>query len=459
MSPSIRLLFVWLSASLAALSAEAAADYGVDCSFPIHSREWGCGDLLGNRTQIYNDFMDGCRAHLGAHQAHRCDATEDDRLAMSVRQPMSMVNYTSTGYKKVRAPPALFDLLLAHWENNQHMKKAEVWFTGNTYTNHWESPSYMVSVEDTKLRGGGAVLKQKLWDTVKRTIEEWTGMEQKPTSMYGIREYTNNAVLSPHVDRLPLVSSCIVNVAQDIDEDWPLKIYDREGKGMLKCVMMIHVFPSLLLVLLILTTFSICSTAVNVTMKPGDMVLYESGSLIHGRPFPLVGRSYASIFIHFEPTGRKLGDTSNQYLETLDDFFPPYLGEGSPEMDHWAANNPGGWRKPVPSAPNQLLSSPEAHNAAALGDVDRLAKLAKSNKGALKKKDANGWHPIHEATRAGHTDAVKILLQHGENKDARTGHSGKGGSVLNLALAHLDEEHDLVQYLRSIGANDFEQEL
>lgn len=68
------------------------------------------------------------------------------------------------------------------------------------------------------------------------------------------------AILAPHVDRLPLVSSCIVNVAQDVDEPWPLEVIDREGK------------------------------AVNVTMEPGDMVLYESHSLIHGRPFPLKGR-------------------------------------------------------------------------------------------------------------------------------------------------------------------------
>jgi hypothetical protein len=32
----------------------------------------------------------------------------------------------------------------------------------------------------------------------------------------------------------------------------------------------------------------------------GDMVLYESHSVIHGRPFPLKGRYYANIFIHFE---------------------------------------------------------------------------------------------------------------------------------------------------------------
>ena len=60
--------------------------------------------------------------------------------------------------------------------------------------------------------------------------------------------------MSPHVDRNPLIALAIINVAQDPDmtEDWPLEVIDREGK------------------------------AVNVSMVPGDMVLYESGTLIHG---------------------------------------------------------------------------------------------------------------------------------------------------------------------------------
>ncbi len=43
--------------------------------------------------------------------------------------------------------------------------------------------------------------------------------------------------------------------------------------------------------------------ATNITMEVGDMVLYESHSVIHGRPFPLKGDwLYANIFVHFEPT-------------------------------------------------------------------------------------------------------------------------------------------------------------
>lgn len=200
-----------------------------------------------------------------------------------------------------------------------------------------------------------------IWDAAKVTIEQWTGMEQKPTSMYGIRKYTNGAILAPHVDRLPLVSSCIINVDQDVDEPWPLEVYDRNGN------------------------------AVNVTMEPGDMVLYESGSLIHGRPFPMKGRYYANIFIHFEPTGRRLNDHTLNYLDELDDFYPPYIRKDSPEKANWKSRNPGGWKKPSPSSMIHDTHSPEAHAAAATGDIIRLAALAKKDQKALHRKDINGW--------------------------------------------------------------------
>jgi hypothetical protein len=36
----------------------------------------------------------------------------------------------------------------------------------------------------------------------------------------------------PHsVDRLPLVASAILNVAQDVDEPWPTEIYDHQGRA------------------------------------------------------------------------------------------------------------------------------------------------------------------------------------------------------------------------------------
>ena len=58
-----------------------------------------------------------------------------------------------------------------------------------------------------------------------------------------------------HVDTVGThVVSAIINVDQEVDEDWRLLILDHEDRE--------HW----------------------VTMEPGDMLLYESAKLLHGRP-------------------------------------------------------------------------------------------------------------------------------------------------------------------------------
>ena len=260
------------------------------------------------------------------------------------------------------------------------LKKNKTKITKNSYTNNWKAPTYMASVENNQLRGGGTSLKNRIWEAARPTIEAWTGMKLKPSSLYGIRVYTEGAVLAPHVDRLPLVSSCIINVAQDVEEDWILEVYDRHDR------------------------------AVNVSMSPGDMVLYESGSLMHGRPFPLKGKFYANIFIHFEPTGEHIRDGD---WDEIDEFFPPYLLHESPEEANWARRHPSGWEKPSPAAVH--VSKPIGHAAAASGDVGALKELAADNKKALHVKDKNGWQPLHEAVRGGHMEAVDFLIKNGAN--------------------------------------------
>lgn len=89
----------------------------------------------------------------------------------------------------------------------------------------------MISVEDSKLRGGGSALKQHIWSAARDTIQEWTGEELTQCSLYGVRVYYEGSVLAPHVDRLPLVSSAIINVAQDLDEPWPLEVVSHDGKA------------------------------------------------------------------------------------------------------------------------------------------------------------------------------------------------------------------------------------
>ena len=50
------------------------------------------------------------------------------------------------------------------------------WPAGNTYTNHWDEPTMMVSLENRKLRGG-LDLKNRVWSGARAILEEWSGQE------------------------------------------------------------------------------------------------------------------------------------------------------------------------------------------------------------------------------------------------------------------------------------------
>ena len=93
------------------------------------------------------------------------------------------------------------------------------------------------------MSAGGIELKQQLWNAARDTISEWTGQQLAECSLYGIRIYKEGSVLAPHVDRLPLVSSAIINVDQDVDEPWPIEVIRHDG------------------------------VVVNITMAPGDLIL------------------------------------------------------------------------------------------------------------------------------------------------------------------------------------------
>jgi hypothetical protein len=64
--------------------------------------------------------------------------------------------------------------------------------------------------------------------------------------------------------------------------------------------------------------------------------------------------------------------------------------------------------------------------------------------------DENGWQPIHEASRVGHTAVVKYLLQQGADVNSRT-HSGRGSSPMHVAIDSLGKDHAVVKFLQQNG--------
>jgi prolyl 4-hydroxylase len=318
--------------------------------------------------------------------------------------------------------------------------------------NNWISESTFVSVEDSKLRGGGFALKQKLWNEAHDVIAEWTGQELTQCSLYGVRIYHEDAMLATHVDRLPLVSSAIINIDQDLDEPWPLEVIGHDGK------------------------------AYNVTMEPGDMVLYESHSVLHGRPFPLKGRFMANIFVHFEPTGHTVRHNAGMTDEadmTVDQKYrqalanaqaghehehkglPSYIIPNSPEESHWRAQHPTSTNGEEEDEDEEeetfTTGSTPAHRHAALGRIKDLEQYIKENKDAVNARDANGWTPLIESARGGHLEIVKLLVEHGADINVKS--YGSGATALWWAKQTHGDDHPVIEFLESLGALEAGPEL
>ena len=445
----------------------ASPAYGTDVSFPIHSHtvstnydwlphnthpeEYSIApeyqdqpvQTLGNKEAEYNAYVQGCRDHYGK-KARACDESERDRINMNLRQPAAMQNYTDLGFRKVQAPKEIMSLLTNFWERNKNRQIQERWSTGNTYVNHWETDTYMLSVDNPSLEGGGSHLKQKIWDMAKQTLEQWSNQELSPSSLYGIRVYKEGAVLAPHVDRLPLVISCIINVAQDADaEPWPLELYAHDGQ------------------------------AYNVTMEVGDMVLYESHSVVHGRPFPLKGKYYSNVFVHFEPLGHSLrhearitgGNDDGALFDValkvpaanrVMDDLPPYILKGTLEEERWRQQHKKRETTGESTGAREFVDGvvTPAHTAAGDGDLDIIRMIAASNeKGQFHVKDPNGWQPLHEAARYGSVEIVEILIEHGVDINARP-NDGLGGSPLWWSDTTHGENSPVSKLLRKHGAKN-----
>jgi len=390
--------------------------YGPDVSWAIRTKElkWG------NTQSLYNDFIEECRKAAGPKKAkYVCDQGEDFRIHMNTFQPMSMRNYTRLGFKKIRAPEEAFSLIKDFWDKNKHKNESE-WHSINTYHNMWSSPPTIVNIQEKK-HGGGPDVTSKVWEAARQSLEDWTGMHLSPCSIWGIRIYHNNSILTTHVDRNPLVISAIINVDQDVDEPWPLEVWGHDGKPY------------------------------NITMEPGDMVMYQSHSTLHGRPFPMRGRHFANIFVHFEPLGvfrRENHEDLNpdmvaheDSMSSREEGLPPYVFPGTPWDEQWHEQNPEGW----------YLLRNDLTAAVRTGNLRTIDNLYIQDASSITEVDDNGWNALHEATRSGHLHVAKYLIERNVVLNVKTGH-GRGQTALRLARDYHGEESEMYKYLEEMGA-------
>ena len=77
---------------------------------------------------------------------------------------------------------------------------------------------------------------------------------------------------------------------------------------------------------------------------------------------------------------------------------------------------------------------------------------------AIDYRDEDGWQLLHSGAASGHTDVVKLLIEHRANLNSRT-HGGHGATPLYIAESNNGGFHPVVRYLKSLGALNLGPEL
>ena len=169
---------------------------------------------------------------------------------------------TRNGFLLTDAPANIYQAVHKYYQSNRKRTSAEQdpQFIHGDYS---ESPGRIVELSDE--------LREKIQNNLQPFVENWVGDYVDPSFVYGIHEFKKSAVIKMHRDQLHTHSvSAMINIDQTPNCEWPLVIEDhfyRQHK---------------------------------VRLKPGQMLVYESAKLLHGRPVPFSGDNYANVVVHFK---------------------------------------------------------------------------------------------------------------------------------------------------------------
>ena len=170
------------------------------------------------------------------------------------------------GFEKRRLERDVFQRIRARYALAAEDMREELDSSVGTYIETVNSslPATLVHIDDD--------FNRALLELMKPLHEEWCGFELEASSCYGFRVYLPGCYLHMHVDRPEshVVSSTLC-VDRQTYAPWPLHAEDADG------------------------------SACEIETEPGELVLYESARIAHGRPVPLNGRFHVALFLHYRP--------------------------------------------------------------------------------------------------------------------------------------------------------------
>ena len=179
-------------------------------------------------------------------------------------QVKRLPRFTDKGYKKTKIPEQLYTDLKHFYFSRGDLRQNET--SNSVAINLKDTVCTLVKLDEMMVKYTAEFLLP--------IVQEWSNCSLVKTMIFGVREYYKRNILRRHVDRIDThVISVILQIHKELDgaEDWPLEIVGMDG------------------------------LVRQIYLEPGDMLLYESTTLIHGRPTPFQGKVYANIFAHFKP--------------------------------------------------------------------------------------------------------------------------------------------------------------
>jgi len=220
-----------------------------------------------------DDRIDGLSASFVARRHSTTLMTHTRNLII----PQILPATHSKGFVKIKMPEGLHERLSRFYRKWYHLRAEESWDKSGTQLNFFKVKTNMISLDhDYHERDSiaNSVVKPLLLDWAHSN--GWRNISALEfTAFYGLREYSEGASLRNHVDRVDThVFSAILQIAQTgVRTPWPLQVIGFDG------------------------------VLYDITLEPGEMIMYEGHRLIHGRPYPFDGERYTNAFVHFKPKG------------------------------------------------------------------------------------------------------------------------------------------------------------
>ena len=187
------------------------------------------------------------------------DYTEDLRLYNEYMEQQRGLppKFSSTEYHVINTPSAVTNIITSIMLNEKDKGFVE------RGINEINGMSKLYSLDDYPAQ------RNQIHQIYLPIAEKLSGQKLEPTFIYGMREYSKNAVLKAHRDRKD-THQVSFSITYFKDHDWPIELELENTK----------MYP--------------------IELEAGQSLYYEGARQRHGRTTPFKGSSYINLYVHYK---------------------------------------------------------------------------------------------------------------------------------------------------------------